>query len=271
MTAQAFFELAMLAGGQGGLVTAAQAGRIGVTGPQLDHFAGLGLLVELDRGVYEICGSTLAPRFGYPYAAWLALRPDRFGAERGLDAVLSHGSAARLLGLGAVGAPLTTFTAAAAPQGGWQTSGTVEVRQARLTRDDVALVGGVPVTTPHRTILDLVRDHADHGEIRGALTDAVRRDLVDLAAIHADLVPLSEHHEFPAAGPEFAGYFLPTLDVRGLSARNLRAFTTLVLPDRVAEVAGSLAAAIPDPPPGMVREHLARDLAAEVVGRSERV
>lgn len=275
MTTEPFRLVTSVAAGQGGLLTGAQAARIGVEGPGLKRLAESGLLIELDWDVHQLTSSPLPPRFAYPYAAWLALAPSRFASERPVakheDAVVSHASAARLHDLGAVSAPTTTFVAPDPPPG-TATPRAVEVRPAALAASEVTVLGGVPVTGPHRTIVDLVRAHTDHGEVRGVVTDAVRRDLVDLSALYAELAPLAGSHEFPAGGREFAGYFLPELPASGLSPRNLRALATVVLPERVTAVRRSLGSALTAVPGGpRAGERAARYLAAELVGRTERV
>lgn len=271
MSVEVLQKLTSLAATQSGLVTGAQADRIGLDQAELARLADRGLLFELDWDVHQLTSSPFAPRFAFPYAAWLALQPARFASERpAADAVLSQGSAARLHGLGAVGAPTTTFLTPTKPTGRFPRA--IEVNQAALPAEDVMVLGGVTVTTPHRTILDLVRSHTDHGEVRGALTDAVLRDAIDLAKMYDDLVPLAEHHEFPPEGPEFAGYFLPEVNPSTLSIRNQRAFTSVVLGDRVSETERALTAALPTVPAGdRVTEATVRALAAEIVGRTERV
>ncbi|MFC0626936.1 hypothetical protein [Kribbella deserti] len=271
MASELFQQLTSVAAGQSGLVTGAQAARTGLGKAELERLSSGGLLFELDWDVHQLTSSPLAPRFAYPYAAWLALAPDKFASERTRgDAVLSQGSAARLHGLGAVGAPVMTFLAPIQRFG--RLPRAVEVNVDKLAPPDVMVLGGVTVTTPHRTIVDLVRSHTDHGEVRGAITDAVLRDAVDLARLYDDLVPLADHHEFPAEGPEFAGYFLPEVDPASLSPRNRRALTAVVLADRVDETERALAAALAKVPGGdRADAQTVRTLAADIVGRSEQV
>ncbi|WP_328990625.1 hypothetical protein OG394_30610 [Kribbella sp. NBC_01245] len=259
---QAFAEVSALAARQSGLVAMAQAERLGVERAALDDLAQAGLLTLLDWEVYEVTGSALPPRFGYPYAAWLALRPAAFGWERAKDrtkdAVISHESACRLLGLGAPSIGGITFTAAdPLPE-----PRSTRVVVAVLRPDEITVHEGLPVTTAHRTLLDLTRDHTDHTELRRVLTDAVRLDLVDLAALYADLVPLSEKYRFPSAGPDFVRYFLPELNLADLSIRNLRAFARLVLPDQVERTAAALEQALPG-----VDRAILDDVAAELAGK----
>jgi len=267
MTTERFQWLTGVAARQYGLVTGGQATRVGVERGELEQFSMRALLFELDHDVYQLTSSPLAPRFAYPYATWLALEPATYGFERDDQAVLSHGSAARLHGIGAVSAPATTFTVGAQPS---VVPRAVELHHRVPT--DVTRVGPLLVTTPHRTIVDLVVSGADHIEVRGALSDAVRRDLVDLLAVYDELRPLADQYEFPADGPEFAGYFLPDVDAGELSARNLRGLACIVVAGRVADTELILGPALAAVPGGdRVSAALVRSLAAEIVGRTERV
>jgi hypothetical protein len=259
---QALAEVSAVAARQSGLVAMAQAERLGVERAELDDLAQAGLLNLLDWEVYEVTGAALAPRYGYPLAAWLALAPAAFAWERPKnrteDAAISHESACRVLGLGAPSVGGITFTA---PNRLPEPRGT-RVVVAQLREDEILVHEGVPVTTAHRTLLDLLRDHTDHTEVRRVLTDALRLDLVDLAALYADLVPLSAQYGFPAAGPDFARYFLSELNPGSLSIRNLRTFARMVIPDQVERTAVALAEVLPG-----VDRAILDDVAAELAGK----
>jgi len=259
---RALAEVSAVAARQSGLVAMAQAERLGVDRAELDDLAQAGLLNLLEWEVYEVTGAALAPRYGYPLAAWLALSPAAFAWERPKDrtddAVVSHESACRVLGLGAPSIGGITFTA---PDRLPEPRGT-RVVVAKLREDEIVVHEGVPVTTAHRTVLDLLHDHTDHTELRRVLTDALRLDLVDLAALYADLLPLSAQYRFPADGPGFARYFLSELNLGTLSVRNLRAFARLVLPDQVERTAATLAEALPG-----VDRNVLDDVAAELTGK----
>lgn len=260
-TDHALAELGSVAARQLGLVGIAQAERLDIDRALLDDVAGAGLLNLLDWEVYEVTGAAVAPRYAYPYAAWLALSPAAFAWERGrgpADAVISHESAARVLGLGSPSIGGITFTAPTLLPEPRSTRLVVDT----LRPDEVTVHEGIPVTTPHRTVLDLVRDHTDHTEVARVLTSALRLDLIDLAALYADLAPLAEAFHFPAAGPEFARHFLREVDVRTLSVRNLRTFASLVLPDQVEKTRAALAEAFPG-----VDDAVLRDVAAELAGK----
>ena len=259
-----FLELSGVAMRQLGMVTSAQVRRIGVDEASFGRLVEADLIFELDSAVYQLTGSTTAPRYGYPYAAWLAIAPGQFAWERPTgagDAVLSHESASRLLGLGSLPAPHTVFTAPeekAAPRA-------TRIRVARLAPEDVTVVQGVPVTTAHRTVLDLLHDWTDPDQLGRVLFDAVLRDLVDLAALHADLVPFAQRYHFPAYGPGFIDHFALDLMPGTLSLRNLRALTALRSPDRVAAVRDELLRAVPWLTDS---DRVTSDVAAEIVART---
>jgi hypothetical protein len=272
-----FRELSAVAARQQGIITSAQADRVGVDRAALDHLREAGLLLALDADVFQIASSSTAPRYAYPYAAWLLISPGLFRWERpeapADDAVLSHESACQLHGLGSVPAPLTVFTAPTerpAPRA-------ARIHVSPLAPDEVMVVTGLPVTTPHRTLVDLVRDWTGHEQVGKAIFDAVRRDLVDLGALYADLTPLAAEHHFPLDGRDFLRYFVPDLPPESLPSRNRRAYAALYFPDRVAAVrervrpvvtaarAGSGSTGASEPP--AEEAALVQDIAAEIVGR----
>lgn len=275
MWEEAFYELSVAAARQQGMISGAQAQKLGVGPTAIDTFLSARLLTELDWDVYQLVSSTLGPRFAYPYAAWLAIRPDVFHWERAdgpADVVVSHESACGVLGLGSVSVPVVTFIAAEEREAPRAT----RIQVARVAPEEITTCRGIPVTTAHRTILDLVRDWVGHGDIQRVITDAVRRDLVDLRSLYEDMVPLAEEHEFPTAGPEFVGYFMQLLQPEGLSVRNLRAYSELVSGERVSAVRPRVAEVLTEFRRAFDRagagsqledENLSRDIAAEIVGR----
>lgn len=271
-------ELSAVAARQQGVITSAQAERIGIDRTALDRFREAGLLGELDVDVFLVASSPIAPMYAYPYAAWLSTLPGLFRWERpnapADDAVLSHESACHLHGIGSVPAPLTVFTAPTelpAPRA-------ARIHVSRLAPGEVTFVNGVPVTTPHRTVLDLVRDWIGHEQVGSAIFDAVRKDLVDLRVLYAELAPLAAEHHFPVDGRGFLRYFVPDLPPEALPPRNLRAYTALFSPDRVTAIGEQIrplvaaARAASDPvdtaEPLADDEMLCREIAAEIVGRT---
>jgi hypothetical protein len=276
MWEEQFYNLSTAAAQQEGLITAAQAGRIGVDGETLGRFRDVGLIYSLDWDVHQLVSSPTAPMYAYPYAAWLAISPEQFRWERPDapvdDAVLSHESAARLYGIGSMSAAFLVFTAPRelpAPR-------VTTIHVSRLAPDEVVIREGVPVTTPHRTLVDLVRARmTDYEKIGRAIHHAVVKDLVDLRLLYDDLVPLAKECQFPTDGAKFLDYFLPNLSPKSLSLRNLRSYAVLMSPDRVGQtqhrVLQVFAEARRNPgstegQSGAGYEKLSWDVAAEIVG-----
>jgi hypothetical protein len=105
-------------------------------------------------------------------------------------AVISHQSAAALLGLPLWGVPLDQVHVTRRPPASSQAAGPLRAHVARLRDDEVMAVEGLAVTEPTRTVLDLARslpfdvavvvvDAALHAELVSAAT--IRSRLADLA------------------------------------------------------------------------------------------
>lgn len=143
---------------------------MGVSGGAIDRRLRRGALIPLHRGVYAV-GHRRLTQDGFWLAAVLAAGP---------GAVLSHRDAAALHGLGhwrTSRAEVTTAGRASAPD--------LRVYARRvLGPADVTAVGGIPVTTIERTLVDLAevvsRDRLAH-----ALSEAERRRVIDARALAA--------------------------------------------------------------------------------------
>ncbi|QIS08995.1 type IV toxin-antitoxin system AbiEi family antitoxin domain-containing protein [Nocardia arthritidis] len=236
MWEKVFYEISIAAARQNGLITTAQAKRAGADDAALAHFASTGLLHELDWSVHQISASTYGMQYAFPYAAWLAVSPELFRWERPdaieKDVVISHESACQVLELGVIrttGTRMTSATERIPPRA-------VLIDVAPLTPDDVMIHHGVPVTTPHRTILDLVAERATREDIGRVVADAVRRDMVDLRILFEDLLTMAEVYGLPTGGVHFLDYFLPEVRPESLSPQNLRTYAELRYPERIAEI-----------------------------------
>jgi very-short-patch-repair endonuclease len=135
--------IAELAGRQRGVVTRAQLLRIGLTAGAIDHRLASARLHAIYRGVYLV-GHAVPVEGARELAAVLAC---------GRGAVLSHRSAAslwRLVPNAATTIDITVVGRKCASRRG------IRVHcVAALGRRDVRKLGGIPVTAPARTILDL--------------------------------------------------------------------------------------------------------------------
>jgi predicted transcriptional regulator of viral defense system len=188
-----------IAAEQGGLVSAAQVVLAGVTRNQLSDFAADGHLRRLRRGVYGLESAAAADtELDDIASAWLAIAGGSLPWQRDgePDAVVSHSSAARLRGFGTTSADLPELTQAR--QRSRRTD--MVIHPARLGKDDWAwlqTVSGMhlPVTTPARTIVDLLLDGEPVGEVEGA----VRRAFADPAAARPDLLAALGRRRKPGA------------------------------------------------------------------------
>jgi hypothetical protein len=140
---QADAALARLASSQHGVVSAAQAGAVGLTLDNLRTRVGARLLVPVHRGVYRHAATPGSPKADL-MAAVLAC---------GGGAVASHRSAGRLWRLRDVPRwrPEVTVCRTSCPMA----PGIVVHRTDTLAPEDVAAVDGIPVTSVARSLLDL--------------------------------------------------------------------------------------------------------------------
>jgi predicted transcriptional regulator of viral defense system len=190
--------LAPIAAEQGGLVSAAQVVLAGVTRNQLSDLAADGDLRRLRRGVYGLGPAAADTELEAIASAWLAIAGRRLPWQRDgePDAVVSHASAAQLHGFGTTIADLPELTQAR--QRSRRTD--IVIHPARLGPDDWAwrqIESGMhlPVTTPARTIVDLLLD----GEPAREVERAVRRAFADPAAARPELLAALSRRRKPGA------------------------------------------------------------------------
>ncbi len=123
-----------------GVITRREALALGINERSLDRRLDEGVLVKIAPAVYALPGV-----FGAESSILAA-------ATRGLGAVVSHQAAARLHGVTVAGPRLVVSV----PHRRTHLFSDVVVHQLTDIRDvDVSRVGGLPITTPCRTVLDL--------------------------------------------------------------------------------------------------------------------
>lgn len=165
-------RIAELAAGQWGMVTSRQAAAADVDARTLARWAQLGKAERLAHGVYRLAGVPSSP-YDDLRVVWISLDPgrtahERFGSET-LE-VVSHRSAAVLLGLGNLDADVLEFSAPIRHQ---PRRADVVVHRVAVRTQDWQLVEGLPVTTPLRTIADLAAAHLDQGHLADVARDAI--------------------------------------------------------------------------------------------------
>ncbi|WP_051718261.1 type IV toxin-antitoxin system AbiEi family antitoxin domain-containing protein [Streptomyces megasporus] len=195
--AEQLSALAGLAADQWGLVTAAQAKDAGLNGVQLLRLTEAGLLENVGRGVYLLTSAGM-PRHLEIKVAWLRLQPRVPAWERSVgdvdSGVVSHASACQLHELGDIPAPEAEISV---PRRRTTKEPHVRLRTAALEPVDVTVVDGLPVTTPLRTIVDLLCAKADGGHIGGVIAEAERRGLVNVEELAGRVRPFAHRYGLP--------------------------------------------------------------------------
>ena len=137
------WRVALLAGRQHGVGTASQLLGLGLTHRMIDRRVAAGRLHRIHHGVYAVGHANLTPE-----ARWMAAT-----LACGPDAVLSHRSAAALLGIrDAAGSRIEVSSPRRV---GRSRAGILVHSGESLTPAEVAKVRGIPCTTVARTIVDL--------------------------------------------------------------------------------------------------------------------
>lgn len=185
-------QVSQLAARQWGLLTTAQAASEGISRLHLGRLAAAGVIERLDRGIY---GIPAAVDERTPMrVAWLSLDAGRFAEERLVDpvasGVLSHTSAAALHGMG----DLLDDEPELSVPGRKQSRRGIRLHRAALAADDVTLVSGLPVTTPARTVADLLRDGHEPSHVADIVGEVVRRDLATPHELEVALEPLARRN-----------------------------------------------------------------------------
>lgn len=184
-----------LAARQWGLLTTAQAEAEGITRLQLARLADASVIERFGRGIYA---TPAAVDEHTPLrAAWLSLDPSRLAEDRLADpaasGALSHTSAATLHDLG----DLLDDEPEIIVPGRKQSRRGIRLHRGALNADEVTLVEGLPVTTPARTVADLLRDGRDPSHVAEIAGDSLRRDLSSRDEMAAALEPLARRNGQP--------------------------------------------------------------------------
>ena len=155
------------------MFTTAQAARIGIPRDALHGAAEAGRVVGIARGAYRLVGSG-SEQTDELVAAWKLTAPDRFTHERlqaeAWDGVAVGGATAASL-LGIEDFYLSPYRIYA-PRRINSRNKAVSFAVRRVARDEVSFASGLPVTTPERTIFDLVADDEDLSLVADALRGA---------------------------------------------------------------------------------------------------
>lgn len=185
-------ELQAVAADQFGLVTAAQARDRGVAAFELARWCDRGIVYRVRHGVYGFTDSAVWCGFEDWAAQWLALRPAVDIATRRRDpgVVLSHDTAASLQNLGSITSYGLTMTS----------PNRINVRDPATStwRRPIGAVGvdwhlveGIAVSTPRRTLVDLLESYGDGGHIGTVIDTCLREKVLDVDEVVAVCAPVA--------------------------------------------------------------------------------
>jgi very-short-patch-repair endonuclease len=149
--------------------------RLGFTPRAIKHRVASGRLHPVGRGIYAVGRRELTPE-GRWMAAVLACRPYALFSQGRPGALLSHGSAAALWG---IGEEWRKTIEVAVLRRSWPRRKGVKVRsRPALPAADITIHRRIPVTIPARTILDLATLLSD-GSLERLTNEADANDLID--------------------------------------------------------------------------------------------
>jgi predicted transcriptional regulator of viral defense system len=179
---------------QWGLVTRRQLEDAGFAPTTIERLtAPGGVLERVSWGVYQLVG-TPVPDHRDLRGAWLQLAPRLRAWERAPEqGVVSHRSAAALYGLGHLPADQHEFTVPTRRQ---TRRPDVRIHVRPLQDSEWASHGGLLVTRPQRTAVDLVRSREDPEAVAQVVADALRRGHASPAEFAAALAPGAAIHGF---------------------------------------------------------------------------
>lgn len=196
---EALAALLEAASEQGGYVNAGQAVRLGLTRDDIARLVQSEDLRRVRRGVFGMLHAD--DRREDEIAAWLYFERDRLPWERNgaSKAVLSNASAAALHELGTIipALPSVTLTAGRPPRLDDIVVHSVPLRRQDWTWLDLGTVR-LPVTSPSRTIVDLLIDGEEASYVRRAVDESLRRGIADDVSI----VDAARHRKGPSRALE---------------------------------------------------------------------
>lgn len=191
-------RLSDLAEGQWGLVTRAQARRLGIAWSTLSHLADpQGTLERIAHGVYRLRGSA-DPGHLSLRAAWLQLDPATPAWER-LDkpeqALVSHSSAAVLYDVGDLRADTHEFSLPVRRQ---TRRPDVRLHRGQVSDQDWIILHGLPTTRAGRMVADLLADHHEPETVAQIVREVLDR-VYDYPAVVAEkLSPFARRFNLPS-------------------------------------------------------------------------
>ena len=170
MTAPDHQKLYEIAEEQAGYFTAAQAGDAGFSAALLTHHTEAGRFVRVAHGLYRLVRFPHSPHEDL-FVAWLRTGP---------HSVISHESALALYELADV---LPDQVHVIVPRTASRRREGLQLHTHQIESDEVTRVQGLPVTTPARTIADVIVAGLGPEQVEMAVKEALRRGLTTEQAL----------------------------------------------------------------------------------------
>jgi predicted transcriptional regulator of viral defense system len=169
-------ELFALAEEQDGLFTSKEARSLGIQDSVLVRLRQRGRLERMSRGVYRIAHYPAEPLSQYSEAILWAQASN--GPER---IALSHETALLLYEISDVNPPRVNLTIPVSARMRRVYPEWIEIHRANLMPEDIQQFEGMPVTTVERSIRDVLAATHRSDFAREAITDALRKGLLNPA------------------------------------------------------------------------------------------
>jgi predicted transcriptional regulator of viral defense system len=174
MTRPNHLSLQRLAQSQGGYFRSDQAAAFGFTRANLSHHEKSGRFERIRPGVFRL---TVLPRepTDHFFAAWISVGP--------VDAVISHESALELYELADVVPNKIHITIPRSARWKRPPPDVSLHTVSQLAPSDVRWWRGLPVTTPERTLADVISAGLSREHVNAAVADALARGLTTRGAL----------------------------------------------------------------------------------------
>ena len=188
----------MITSSQWGMVTTAQAQRVGVSRLMLSRLEKAGALERLANGVYKDSGVP-SDRFEGVHAMWLSLHPAKTAENRLTnkqhEAVVTLETAAWLHNIGDFVPEPYRFST---PKRKQTQRGDLQLRTKQYPVESIEIVEGLPVTGIEQTIADLVEANTDISLMQDLFLhlSATTMDKIDEGRLSVLLSPLAQRNGF---------------------------------------------------------------------------
>ncbi len=167
-------QLKTLASYQWGLFSSAQAEEINIQRSEITRLAKNNSIERIRRGIYAFDDSGGDPNIDIK-AAWMSLYPKQAASERlsnpHYDAIIAGRTAAALHKIGDFYSSPFSFAVKKRKQ---TRQDDIVCYVWEIDPSDIVIVNSLPVTSPERTIVDLIRLNEDPSLVGSALNDVIK-------------------------------------------------------------------------------------------------